>query len=420
MSIILTVELMKKLYPRISDRQARAFVDKQAAMAIILATPERAALCFAHLAAETGMFTLVGLAENINYTPERMAVVWANRFHRDPNAVRAKYGTGPDWRRKAFNDIYGNRMGNHPGTDDGSNFIGRAAPQVTGRDGYAEISKRTGKDFVNNPTAITAPEVQPEVTQAFWNWKGFNRFADAIATNPGAKETHIANSRTVWNGGHNGLDVVQAQFPRMLAIIKSYRPETAVPVEAIKPVPAETKKDMVLVGVQKDLIAMGYFEIGDADGLIGGKTLGAIQAFFNDRGLDIVNARYPSNELENEIIQAHSQRWHRPIAPGRAYATEKEVADKVGSVAPVQSASMWQNITAWFSGIGAIGGGAVKLLPDAQDQVSPYWYMIQQWFPSVPTLLMFAAVAAVAIYTVRKMNQANKATVEDYQRGKIN
>jgi putative chitinase len=46
------------------------------------------------------------------------------------------------WQQRAFDDIYGKRMGNRPGTRDGSRFIGRGGPQVTGRDGYAEVGKR--------------------------------------------------------------------------------------------------------------------------------------------------------------------------------------------------------------------------------------------------------------------------------------
>lgn len=418
MPVILTLELMKKLYPKISDRQAKAFVDKQSVMAEILAYPERAALAFANMQVETAGFdpnnpAIRNLTENTNYTPERMAVVWSNRFLGNPQNVIARYGADANWRRRAFNDIYGKRMGNRPGTDDGFNFIGRGGPQITGRDGYQEMTKRIGKDFLNNPQLATQPELQPDIVAAFWAWKRLSSFTKG--------GVDIAGARTAWNGGHNGLDVVKASYPRMLAAIKAHKPETA----AMNVQPATSDIDATLRGFQADLIALGYFEIGEEDGRIGGKTLGAIRAFYQDRGIT-ERAVYPSGVLADHIRDAMDDRdangkpWHRPIAPTRAFATEKELAPKVASIAPAQSASMWQKITAWFSGGATLVGGAVKVMPDANDQVSPYWYMLQQFFPSIPQLIFFAIVAAVAIYTVRKINQSNKATVDDYQRGKIN
>jgi putative chitinase len=102
---------------------------------------------FANIHHETAGFTIRDLTENINYTAARMAQVWPNRF-KSAAVVRAKYGADEQWQRKAFDDIYGNRMGNRPDTSDGSRYIGRGGPQVTGRDGYAEIGKRIGFDLV--------------------------------------------------------------------------------------------------------------------------------------------------------------------------------------------------------------------------------------------------------------------------------
>jgi predicted chitinase len=92
--------------------------------AVITHTRTRLTYFFANLEHESGGFTIPNLTENTRYTAERMVQVWPNRFP-SAAAVRAKYGTADGWQLKAFDDIYGNRMGNRPGSHDGSTYIGR-------------------------------------------------------------------------------------------------------------------------------------------------------------------------------------------------------------------------------------------------------------------------------------------------------
>jgi predicted chitinase len=135
------------------------------------------------------------LTENLNYTAERMAAVWPNRFASGA-LVRAKYGTSPGWQMKALDDIYGNRMGNRPGTSDGSRYCGRGGPQVTGRDGYQEVGRRAGLDLVTSPELASRLDMQPEICAAFWSWKNLNTKADA---------NDFEGCVKLWNGGTNGL-----------------------------------------------------------------------------------------------------------------------------------------------------------------------------------------------------------------------
>jgi predicted chitinase len=139
-------------------------------------------------------FALKGLEESLAYTPERMAEVWPNRFA-SATAVRARFDTAPGWQRQAFDEIYGGRMGNRPGSHDGSTYIGRGGPQWTGRDGYKACQARTGVPAVDQPKAVAQLDLQPEICAAFWDWKGLNRFADAGDFKGAVK---------VWNGGSNG------------------------------------------------------------------------------------------------------------------------------------------------------------------------------------------------------------------------
>lgn len=195
--IKLSTDALRAIFPRAPQEVVDAFVGKQNLLtkAGINANRSRMAYFFANIEHECGGFTIKNLTENINYTAARMAQVWPNRF-RSAAAVQAKYGAAAGWQKKAFDDIYGNRMGNRPGTHDGSAYIGRGGPQWTGRDGYAALERLTGIPAVSDPTLASQFDKQPEVCAAFWTWKNLNRFADA---------GDFIGCVKAWNGGTNGL-----------------------------------------------------------------------------------------------------------------------------------------------------------------------------------------------------------------------
>lgn len=197
MPIKLTKEAMRAIFPRAPQAVLDAFVAKQDVLtkAGINATRNRLAFFFANIEHECGGFTIPNLTENINYTAARMAQVWPNRF-KNASAVVAKYGQAAGWQKRAFDDIYGARMGNRPGTSDGSTFIGRGGPQWTGRGGYEALQKLTGLPVVDKPSMASQLDLQPEICAAFWTWKGLNRYADA---------NDFLGCVKAWNGGTNGL-----------------------------------------------------------------------------------------------------------------------------------------------------------------------------------------------------------------------
>jgi putative chitinase len=207
----LTQAALKTIFPRAPSLVLKAFDEKQAVLSAVGVnqTRRRLAYFFANIHHETGGFTIRNLTENINYTAPRMADVWPNRF-RSSAVVRAKYGTADGWQRKAFDDIYGNRMGNRAGTSDGSNFIGRGGPQITGRDGYEQISKRIGVDLVNFPERASDLWLQPEICAAFWDWKEMNLYADA---------GDFIGCVKAWNGGTNGLADREQELARISPIV---------------------------------------------------------------------------------------------------------------------------------------------------------------------------------------------------------
>ncbi|WP_315774848.1 MULTISPECIES: glycosyl hydrolase [unclassified Bradyrhizobium] len=195
--IELTRETLRAVFPRAPEAVIEAFVTKQGVLTKVgvNATRTRLSYFFANLEHECGGFALKGLEESLAYTPERMAQVWPNRFA-SAAAVRARFGTAPGWQLQAFDEIYGNRMGNRPGSHDGSTYIGRGGPQWTGRDGYKACQARTGVPAVDQPKAVSQLDLQPEICAAFWDWKGLNAKADA---------GDFKGCVKLWNGGSNGL-----------------------------------------------------------------------------------------------------------------------------------------------------------------------------------------------------------------------
>jgi len=229
MPIKLTAEAVRAIFPRAPQAVIDAFVTKQDVLtkAGINATKTRLAYFFANIEHECGGFTIPNLTENINYTATRMAQVWPNRF-KSASAVQAKYGKAAGWQKKAFDDIYGNRMGNRPGTSDGSTYIGRGGPQWTGRDGYAALERLTGIPAVATPSLASSLSLQPEICTAFWTWKNLNRFADA---------NDFLGCVKAWNGGTNGLADRQQLMAGNDPILKKL--ETVASITTAVPEPAK-------------------------------------------------------------------------------------------------------------------------------------------------------------------------------------
>lgn len=136
-----------------------------------ITTPLRLAHFLAQISEETGGGT--ALEENLHYSAERAHVVWPSRF---PTVAAAMpYAGNP---RLLADRVYGGRMGNRTGTDDGWNYRGRGLIQLTGHDLYAEIGKICGLDLVAHPEFASDPGHCLEVAAAYWKRAGVNADAD--------------------------------------------------------------------------------------------------------------------------------------------------------------------------------------------------------------------------------------------------
>ncbi len=262
MTIRLDLPSMRALFPKAPAAVLKDFVDKQDAIlgpAGINHTRNRLKFFFANIEHEVDGFTIKNLTENINYTAARMAQVWPNRF-RSAADVRAKFGSARGWQKRAFDDIYGRRMGNRPGSDDGSRFIGRGGPQITGRDGYRSVGAIAKLPLEANPELAAKHENQAAVSAAFWTWKKLNAKADL---------GDFVGCVRLWNGGTNGLADRRARMAGNEAIINRLpgSPPTSTPPKDV--IDAATEKE------RKALAAGGGATIAGGAGE-GVKTTGTL------------------------------------------------------------------------------------------------------------------------------------------------
>src|SRR5437868_11416546 len=129
--------------------------------------------------------------ENLSYSAQRAHEVWPNRFRTAASAE--PYAHNP---RALGNKVYGGRMGNRPGTNDGYNFLGKGFAQTTGRDEYDRLGQMTGLDLVNHPELLLAPAHFLECGVANFILCGCLPFA---------KADDVVGVTKRLNGGTNGL-----------------------------------------------------------------------------------------------------------------------------------------------------------------------------------------------------------------------
>lgn len=98
---------------------------------------------------------------------------------------------------------------------DGVKFKGRGLIQLTGRANYEAMSKKVGKDLVNNPQLVEEPDLAVEVSTIFWrdrvrNGLNLNQWADKfnlkqpISSNENW-DVHTNITKAI-NGGTNGIN----------------------------------------------------------------------------------------------------------------------------------------------------------------------------------------------------------------------
>lgn len=137
-----------------------------------ITTELRAAMYLAQTCVESDGFTR--FEESLNYSAERLMVVWPHRF---PSlAVASPYAHSPE---KLANLCYADRLGNGDvDSGDGWKHRGVGAIMLTGFADHLRLAKETGIDFAARPELLALPEYAFVASSHFWSWKWLNLESD--------------------------------------------------------------------------------------------------------------------------------------------------------------------------------------------------------------------------------------------------
>jgi len=152
--------------------------------------PLRLAHFMAQIEHESG---LKPISENLNYSADRLRVIFPKYFISKEDALR--YSRQP---MLIANRVYANRMGNgNEASGEGWKYRGRGFIQITGKENYFRLANDTDLDCLKNPDLLLE-EVNAMVSAIwFWNLKGLNTLAD--------KDDIVGITKRI-NGGLTGIE----------------------------------------------------------------------------------------------------------------------------------------------------------------------------------------------------------------------
>ena len=258
-------------------------------------TVNRQATVIAHSFVETQGFTK--LRENLNYSAQRLCEVWPKRFPTIASA--APYAHNP---KALANKVYGGRMGNRPGTDDGWIHCGSGLWECTGRDNQSVIAK----ELQVTPETVAAWLIHPdhalECACVLFHTLGVAKYADAA---------DVVGQTLKINGGKNALAERTAAFNKTRRLISAQR--MMVSAVAIEADGADDDQAQVTAS---DLRAEGSRTIAAADqvqkNLVGlGTGVAAVGGAASQVGsaIDSVNGAFSSAKTATGAVPWLSGHW---------------------------------------------------------------------------------------------------------------
>lgn len=174
------------------------------------------AALLANVGVETG--SLKTFVENLNYSAQGLANTWPSRYSASgrfggaPNSLALSIARKP---MEIANNTYANRMGNGSvASGDGWKYRGRGAIQLTGKANYAEYSKQSGYDALNNPDILTEPKYIADSAAWFFKNSGCIPLADAGAFDSTVKRINGAAPNTANHG-----DLRRKRYKDALAVM---------------------------------------------------------------------------------------------------------------------------------------------------------------------------------------------------------
>ena len=199
MTVIVTLAQIRKLAPNVRSSYSTAFDVGQPILDHygISDNPLRIVHFMAQVLHECGALKIQW--ESLYYTPKRLPEVWPKRFKPKGKLEPKEYAYNEE---KLGDAVYGGRLGNdQPG--DGFKYRGRGLLQLTGKEGYRDITiwlhqwLPAAPDFVMDPDAVLSPDWCLHVAAAKWKASGCNKYADRDS---------VTEVTEAINGGTVGLD----------------------------------------------------------------------------------------------------------------------------------------------------------------------------------------------------------------------
>lgn len=272
---MLTLAVMQQMWPH-GDAKIPGLIEAIAAAAPTVFAKYNldSDLVIAHAMAQFSHECGAGLemTENINYTAARACQVWPKRFRDEQDVYRltGSYAGDPAFRTKLIDLVYGDRMGNRPGTHDGSIFIGRGLSQVTGREGYKKLGDKLQVDLIANPDVVNTPDRALEAGVADFVLCGCLPFA---------RQDDVKGVTFHLNGGFIGEAAREAWLSQWKAVLSAVDPP--------KHSTSWLQQSLNVLGADPQLVA---------DGSYGPLTAAAVRTFQASHGL-IVDGRADADTI---------------------------------------------------------------------------------------------------------------------------
>jgi len=170
-------------------------------------TAEHVAMWIAQVGHESAGLTR--LVESLNYTPDGLMATWPTRYTRATAEAHGRTKGNPADQKTIAIHVYGDRLGNRPGTQDGWTYRGRGPIQVTGRANYRECGQAIGVDLESEPSLLELRSTGAASTAWYWRKHRLTGFGGDV----------LSVTRRI-NGGTNGIEDRQRRYSRALSVLQ--------------------------------------------------------------------------------------------------------------------------------------------------------------------------------------------------------
>ena len=350
-------------------------------------------------------------------TPMRLAQFLAQLSHESGGFTYVREIWGPTAAQKRYEGR--KDLGNlQPG--DGSRYRGRGPIQITGRANYAAFTAWIRRRYPEAPDFEAEPEKLETfpwaLMAAFWFWdtRGLNALADA--------DDVTAITRKI-NGGTNGLTDRKAALKRAKAALGVTAPAALPrPTPSVKPAPpraapaADAMPAFQIQAAQQRLIALGYHEVGLADGKAEPKfntALRQLQQRAADLGERVTVDGIYGPQTSALLDAANGDRFRNLVSEARRSITAKDLA-AVGTPAVVVGRRLqWGNVVSAASTVFGVLMLAVQNYQAGPDL--PWWMSTALGF--LPPWAALVAPAVVSLYSALAAKGLVGSAVERVREG---